>query len=78
MDVAYGRPRALRFYFDFAVGRRLHGRDQCLTTKIALEAAKLLGRDYDHLIPTVHGYVLGPLGAHAANQFAESRLGILQ
>jgi len=78
MDVADGQPRALRLYFDFAVRRCLHGRDQRLTGEIALETAKLLGRDYDYLISAVHGHVLGPLAMHAADQLAETRLGILQ
>lgn len=57
--------------------RRSHGRDQCFSGDLALQAAKLLRRNDDNLITIMHSHVLRPLAAHSAHELAEMRLGIL-
>jgi hypothetical protein len=45
----------------------LHCRDQRFTGEFALQAAKLLRRNDDKLITTMHRHVLSPLAAHPAH-----------
>jgi hypothetical protein len=76
-EVARPHGRTLWRDIDVAMRRGLHGGDERLPGKVALEAAKLLGRDdYDFVTP-MHGHMLRSFAANAPHQLAEARLGVL-
>jgi len=60
------------------VRRGLHRSYESRTRKTAPEAAKFLRGDDDDLIPSVHRDVLRTLVADTSNEFAETRLRVLE
>jgi hypothetical protein len=76
--VAHRHRSAPRLDVDVPIRRGLHGGDEGFARQIALEAPEVLRRDHNDLIATVYGHVLRPFAAHAADQLAKARLGVLQ
>jgi hypothetical protein len=60
------------------VGGGLDGVHKCTPRFFAHQTPKVLGRNHHHFISPVHGDVLRPFAAHAANQLAEPRFRVLQ
>ena len=52
--------------------RSLHCGDQYLAREIALETAKFVGRNNNHLIAPMDSHMLRPIAMDTAHQFAEA------
>src|SRR6266852_1678255 len=78
VDVAHGQPYPVRLQVDLTMRRGLHGGDEGLPRDLALEAAKLLGRNDDHFVAPIYCDMLRPLASCPPYQLAEASLRILQ
>src|SRR5260370_1195855 len=76
-NVAHPHGRAPRRDIDVAMRRSLHGGDERLPSEVALEAAKLLGRDDHDFVTPMHRHMLRTFAANAPHQLAKARFGVL-